>query len=57
MLGPGRSEPPGARVRFKLNPPDKAVVLCMDEKSQVQALGRSAPILPARPGRGGETDP
>ncbi len=50
MLGPGRSEPPGARVRLSLNPPDKALVLCVDEKSQVQALERSAPILPARPG-------
>jgi transposase len=33
-----------------LNPPDKAVVLCIDEKSQVQALDRAAPILPLRPG-------
>jgi transposase len=33
-----------------LNPPDKAVVLCVDEKSQVQALDRTAPILPLRPG-------
>ena len=33
-----------------LNPPDKAVVLCLDEKSQVQALDRTAPILPLRPG-------
>ena len=31
-------------------PPDKAVVLCVDEKSQVQALYRTAPILPIRPG-------
>ena len=31
-------------------PPDKAVVLCVDEKSQVQALERTAPILPIRPG-------
>jgi transposase len=34
-----------------LNPPDKAVVLCVDEKSQTQALERSQPILPLRPGR------
>jgi transposase len=33
-----------------LNPPDKAVVLCVDEKSQTQALERSQPILPLRPG-------
>jgi hypothetical protein len=32
-----------------LNPPDKAVVLCLDEKSQVQALDRTAPILPLHP--------
>ena len=32
------------------NPPQKAVVLCVDEKSQVQALDRTAPILPLRPG-------
>jgi transposase len=32
------------------NPPEKAVVLCVDEKSQVQALDRSQPILPMMPG-------
>src|SRR5215467_13528981 len=32
------------------NPPDKAVVLCADEKSQVQALDRSSPVLPMMPG-------
>jgi transposase len=37
-------------VGLYLNPPDKAVVLCVDEKSQVQALDRTAPILPMRPG-------
>ncbi len=37
-------------VGLYLNPPDKAVVLCLDEKSQVQALDRTAPILPLRPG-------
>jgi transposase len=37
-------------VGLYLNPPDKAVVLCVDEKSQVQALQRTAPILPMRPG-------
>ena len=33
-----------------LNPPDHAIVLCVDEKSQVQALDRTQPILPLRPG-------
>jgi transposase len=37
-------------VGLYLNPPDKAVVLCVDEKSQIQALDRTAPILPLRPG-------
>jgi transposase len=32
-----------------LNPPDRALVLCVDEKSQIQALDRTAPILPLRP--------
>src|SRR6266581_6029472 len=32
-------------------PPDKALVLCVDEKAQIQALDRSQPILPLRPGR------
>jgi transposase len=33
-----------------LNPPEHAVVLCVDEKSQVQALDRTRPVLPLRPG-------
>jgi transposase/transposase-like protein len=33
-----------------LAPPQNAVVLCIDEKSQIQALNRTAPILPLRPG-------
>jgi transposase len=37
-------------VGLYLNPPDNAVVLCVDEKSQVQALDRTAPILPILPG-------
>jgi transposase len=37
-------------VGLYLNPPDKAVVLSIDEKSQIQALDRTAPILPIRPG-------
>lgn len=32
------------------NPPDKALVLCVDEKSQIQALDRTQPMLPLRPG-------
>jgi len=37
-------------IGLYLNPPDKAIVLCVDEKSQIQALDRTAPILPLRPG-------
>src|SRR5450830_1284070 len=37
-------------VGLYLNPPEKAVVVCVDEKSQIQALDRTAPILPLRPG-------
>lgn len=37
-------------VGLYLNPPDRAFVLCLDEKSQIQALDRTAPILPLRPG-------
>jgi transposase len=37
-------------VGLYLNPPEHAVVLCVDEKSQVQALDRTQPILPLRPG-------
>ena len=37
-------------VGLYLNPPERAVVLCVDEKSQIQALDRTAPILPLRPG-------
>src|ERR1700731_950062 len=37
-------------VGLYLNPPEHAVVLCADEKSQVQALDRSQPVLPLRPG-------
>jgi transposase len=37
-------------VGLYLNPPTNAVVLCVDEKSQIQALDRTAPILPLRPG-------
>lgn len=37
-------------VGLYLNPPTNAIVLCVDEKSQIQALNRTAPILPVRPG-------
>ncbi len=37
-------------VGLYLNPPARALVLCVDEKSQVQALDRTRPILPLRPG-------
>ena len=38
-------------VGLYLDPPDKALVLCADEKSQIQALDRSQPIFPLRPGQ------
>jgi transposase len=38
-------------VGLYLNPPDKAVVLCVDEKTSIQALDRTQPILPMRPGQ------
>jgi transposase len=38
-------------VGIYLNPPDKAVVLCVDEKTGIQALDRTQPILPMRPGQ------
>jgi transposase len=37
-------------VGLYMNPPDRALVLCVDEKSQIQALDRTQPILPMRPG-------
>lgn len=38
-------------VGLYLNPPDRALVLCVDEKSQMQALDRTQPLLPMRPGQ------
>lgn len=38
-------------VGLYLNPPDKAVVLCVDEKTGIQAIDRTQPILPMRPGQ------
>jgi transposase/DNA-binding CsgD family transcriptional regulator len=40
-------------VGLYMNPPDKAVVLCVDEKSQIQALNRTQPGLPLKKGRCG----
>jgi hypothetical protein len=44
-------------VGLYLNPPDQSVVLCVDEKSQVQALDRTQPSLPMKKGPGGHDDP
>ena len=44
-------------VGLYLNPPDKAVVLCMDEKSQIQALDRTQASLADEKGTGGHDDP
>jgi transposase len=38
-------------VGLYLNPPDNAVVLCVDEKTQIQALDRTQPLLPLKPGQ------
>jgi len=38
-------------VGLYLHPPENALVLCVDEKSQIQALDRSQPVLPMRPGQ------
>ena len=38
-------------VGLYLNPPDRALVLCVDERAQIQALDRSQPLLPMRPGQ------
>src|SRR5437764_4303416 len=40
-------------VGLYMNPPEGAIVLCMDEKSQIQALDRTQPSLPMKPGRAG----
>jgi len=40
-------------VGLYLNPPDKSLVLCVDEKSQIQALDRTQPGLPLKKGRCG----
>src|SRR5262249_27257629 len=38
-------------VGLYMSPPEKALVLCVDEKAQIQALDRTAPLLPMRPGQ------
>lgn len=38
-------------VGLYMSPPERAMVLCVDEKSQIQALDRTAPLLPMRPGQ------
>lgn len=40
-----------AIVGLYMNPPENAIVLCVDEKTQIQALDRSQPMLPLRPGQ------
>ena len=42
-------------VGLYLNPPGQAIVLCMDEKSSIQALDRMYPSLPMKKGGGGAT--
>ena len=43
-------EKQAAIIGLYMNPPDNALVLCVDEKSQIQALDRTQPLLPMRPG-------
>ena len=38
-------------IGLYLDPPERALVLCVDEKSQIQALDRTQPMLPMRPGQ------
>ena len=38
-------------VGLYLDPPERALVLCVDEKSQIQALDRTQPLLPMRPAK------
>jgi len=38
-------------VGLYMNPPEHALVLCVDEKSQIQALDRTQPLLPLQPGQ------
>jgi len=43
----------GCSVGLYVNPPDRAIVLSVDEKSQLQALDRTQPGLPVKKGRAG----
>jgi transposase len=47
---PEFEEKQAAILGLYLNPPENALVLCVDEKSQIQALDRTQPLLPMRPG-------
>src|SRR5471032_867093 len=38
-------------IGLYMDPPDRVLVLCVDEKSQIQALNRTQPLLPMRPGQ------
>jgi hypothetical protein len=49
-LDPFSTLPLPTLATIPVNPPDRAIVLCVDEKSQVQALNRTEPILPLAPG-------
>ena len=53
MVDPALEDKPTDVVGLYLNPPEQAVVLYMDEKSQVQALDRTQPSLPMKMGRAG----
>ena len=48
---------PSTSSGLYLDPPEKALVLCVDEKSQIQALDRTAPVLPMLPGLPETTHP
>ena len=47
----------GRRRRRVFDLPENSIVLCMDEKSQIQALDRTQPSLPIKPGPAGDDDP
>ena len=53
---PEFEEKQAAIIGLYLNPPENAVVLAVDEKSQIQALDRTQPMLPMREGEGEEVD-
>jgi transposase len=50
-LQPHRTDKVRDIVGLYMNPPDHALVLCLDEQSQIQALDRTQPLLPLRPGQ------